>query len=79
MDAAAAHVNVDFDALRAFAGGTITELPTTVVVPTRGFEIHWISPKATLERYFRDGELPDGSLDAEGAEQLRSVSEAANR
>lgn len=78
IKAAAAHVHVDFDALRAFARGTIPELPASVVIPTRGIEMHWTSPKTILERYFRNGERPDGSFNAQEAEQLRSVAEAAN-
>ena len=71
MESAAQHVTVDFGSLRAFKDGDISNLPIDVVTPICGIEQHWIAPSTTLERYFRDGELPHGSFDSVYADQLR--------
>jgi len=75
MELAAQHVSIDFEALLAFKMKRITELPANVVYPRRGFEQHWISPKYTLERYFRDGVRPHGSFSDEYADQQRHNAE----
>ncbi len=75
MDAAAQHISVDFESLLAFADEAIPQLPSDVISPIRGIEIHWIHPKSTLERYFRDGERPHGSFDGEYAKQLPDFAE----
>lgn len=75
MESAARHVSVDFDSLLAYKTKRISELPSDIVCPKRGFEQHWIDPKWTLERYFRDGELPHGSFDANRADELRYYAE----
>ena len=72
---AADHVDVDFAALADFFDGKITELPEDVIHPTRGLTAHWINPKLTLERYFRDGEIPHGSFNSEYAETVKHYAE----
>jgi hypothetical protein len=78
MDVAAQHISVNFESLLAFANNDISELPVDVIKPICGIETHWINPKSILERYFRDGERPDGSLDGEYAKQLRYNAEGGD-
>ncbi|TWT87013.1 hypothetical protein [Stieleria varia] len=78
MDAAAQHISVDFESLVAFANEDIPDLPADVITPIQGIEQHWIHPKTTLERYFRDGERPHGSFDGEYAKQLRYYAEGGD-
>ena len=67
------HVSVDFNALVDFQAGKIDSLPADVIRPTRGFTAHLINPKITLERYFRDGEIPDGSFDRDTPRPLDTM------
>ncbi|ELP31080.1 hypothetical protein [Rhodopirellula baltica] len=75
IDYASSHLSVDFQALSDFHSGRIDQLPVDVIRPTRGLTAHWINPKAQLERYFLDGEVPHGSFNREYADRLRYYAE----
>ncbi|MDM4019384.1 hypothetical protein [Roseiconus lacunae] len=75
IDYASSHVSVDFQALADFHSGRTSQLPDDVIHPTRGLTAHWINPKDTLERYFRDGEVPYGSFNREYADTLKHYAE----
>ena len=76
IDYASSHVAVNFKALSDFHAGRIDQLPDDVIHPTRGLTARHINPKLTLERYFRDGELPHGSFNRDIADEQRSYAEA---
>lgn len=74
-ESASQYVSVDFESLLSFKNEKISKLPADVVTPTRGINQQLIYPSRILERYFRDGERPQGSFDDDFAKRIRYYAE----